>query len=192
MNTIRYIFLSLLLLISLARGAFAVEFNQLVPSKSTLSFSYKQMGASMEGQFRQFTADISFDPAKTHTAQAQLTVALASLDSGVSEADQEVAGKQWFNTKIFPTAHFVSTGVKALGGNRYEALGKLTIKGKSMDVSAPFTFKLEGASGVFDGTFILKRLDYAIGDGPWRDVSAVANEIQVKFHLVAVAASRKK
>ena len=86
----------------------------------------------------------------------------------------------------------MSTGVRALGGNKYEALGKMTIKGQTRDVVAPFTFKQDGASGVFDGGFVLKRMDFGIGEGPWADVSAVANEIDIKFHVVANAAPTKK
>lgn len=180
------------LLMSVWVEVHAIEFNQVLTDKSTLSFNYKQMSVPLEGKFRKFAARISFDPAKLNVAQAQLDVALASIDTGFSEADEEVVGKQWFNAKTYPSARFVSTGVKALGGNRFEARGKLTIKGKTLDVLAPFTFKAEGSSGIFDGAFTLKRLDYAIGEGAWSDVSAVANEIQIRFHLVAVAAPIKK
>lgn len=175
----------------LAGGANALEYNQVLSEKSTLRFSYKQMGVPMEGKFSKFTARMVFDPAKLNISQAQFDVDLASIDTGVAEADEEVKGKQWFNVKTFPTARFVSTGVKSLGGNRYEALGKLAIKGRELNVSAPFTFKPEGQTGVFDGSFTIKRLDYAIGEGPWADVSAVANEIQIKFHFVTVATVTK-
>lgn len=170
----------------------AAEFNQVQTGKSTLTFAYKQMGVPMEGKFQKFAARIAFDPAKASAAQAQIEVDLASIDTGFSEGDNEVLGKQWFNAKAYPAAQFVSTGVKVLGGNRYEVLGKLTLKGKLQDISAPFTFKPEGASAVFDGTFTLKRLDYAIGEGAWADVSAVANEVQIKFHIVADVSPVKK
>lgn len=185
-------YLIVVLLSAFIGGANAVEFNQVLADKSTLSFNYKQMGVPMEGKFRRFTARMIFDPVKISTAQAQLDVELASIDTGVTEADEEVVGKQWFNAKTFPTARFVSTGVKALGGSRYEVVGKLTIKGITRDVSAPFTYTQKGSTGIFDGAFVLKRLDYSIGEGPWADVSAIANEIQIKFHLVAIAAPSKK
>ncbi len=192
-NPYRY-FLPLigLLLIGAPFHAQAVEFNQMQIDKSTLTFAYKQMGVPMEGKFRKFVARIAFDPTRLSAAQAQIEVNPADIDTGLSDADAEVLGKPWFNAKVFPNAQFVATGVKALGDNRYEALGKLTLKGKSQDVSAIFTFKPEGAAGVFDGAFILKRLDYAIGEGAWADVSAVANEVQIKFHIVAYAAPIKK
>jgi polyisoprenoid-binding protein YceI len=175
-----------LLLLILPAAVHATDYNQV--QSSTLSFAYKQMGVPMEGKFSKSVLLIHFDPSSSSTAKAQFDVDLASIDTGSAEANEEVIGKQWFNTKVFPSARFISTGVKALGGNRYEALGKLTIKGKTREVTAPFSFKQEARTGIFDGAFVLNRLDYAIGEGPWADVSAVANEIQIKFHIVANAA----
>ena len=180
-------FFSLLLLAGAICGAQAAEFNQVQTGKSTLTFAYKQMGVPLEGKFGKFAVQIVFDPARINAAQARLEADLASIDTGSSEGNDEVAGKLWFNSKAYPAAQFVSSGVKALGGNRYEALGKLTIKGRTLDVSAPFTFKQEGAVGVFDGAFTLKRLDYAIGEGIWADVGTVANEVRIVFHIVTNA-----
>lgn len=182
---IRYL---LLLLAIAANSLFAAEFSQVQADKSTLTFAYKQMGVAMDGRFRKFTAKISFDPAKATAAHAQIEVNPADIDTGLSDADSELLGKKWFNTRAFPGAQFVSSSVKPLGGNRYEALGKLTIKGRAQDVTAIFTFKQEGSAGIFDGAFTLQRLDYAIGEGEWADVSAVANEVRIMFHIAATAA----
>ncbi|MBS0465139.1 MAG: YceI family protein, partial [Proteobacteria bacterium] len=38
----------------------------------------------------------------------------------------------------------------------------------------------------------LKRGDYGIGEGMWADYGTVANEVQIKFRLVAAAAAGKK
>ena len=172
--------------------ATAVEFKQVQVNESTVTFGYKQMGVPMEGKFAKFTAQTSFDPAKLAKAQARIDIDLASIDTGSEEGNDEVKAKAWFNTQAFPSAGFVSTSVKSLGGNRYEATGKLTIKGKTLDIVAPFTFQANGTRGLFDGVFTIKRLDYNIGEGVWTDVSTVANEIQIKFHIVLIAAPNKK
>lgn len=170
----------------------ASEFNQVQADKSTLAFAYKQMGVPSEGKFRRFAAAVVFDPARPAAASAQIDIDLASIDTGSKEGDEEVAGKLWFDAKSHPQARFVSSAVKALGGNRYEVTGKLTLKGKTREVSAPFTYRQEGAAAVFDGGFVLKRLDYAIGEGIWADVGTVANEVRIAFHVVASAAPAKK
>jgi polyisoprenoid-binding protein YceI len=170
----------------------ALEFKQVQTSESAVTFDYKQMGVPLNGKFNKFSAQVSFDPAKPATVQARLDIEVASIDTGSAEGDDAVVGKLWFNAKSFPTASFVSTGLKSLGGNRYEATGKLSVKGKTLDIVAPVTFQTTGNRGVFDGSFTIKRLDYAIGEGEWTDLSTVANEIPVKFHIVVNATPGKK
>ena len=175
----------LTLALATAFSAQAVEYTQVQTDKSTIHFTYKQMGVAVDGQFRKFASQITFDPAKPSAAKATFEVELASVDTGAPEGDQEVAGKPWFNTKDFPTAKFISTSVKALGGNRYEVAGQLTIKGKTQPVVAPTTVTVQGDQATFDGSFVIKRADFAIGEGDWADFSVVANEIQVKFKVLA-------
>lgn len=165
----------------------AAEFKTVQTDKSAITFGYKQMGVGMEGRFKKFSAQMDFDPAKLGNAKARLDVELASIDTGSSEADDEVGGKQWFNTKTFPSAHFASSSVKALGGNRYEVAGQLTIKGRTQNVVAPTAVTVQGNNATFDGAFVIKRADFAIGEGPWADFGTVANEIQIKFHVLAAS-----
>jgi polyisoprenoid-binding protein YceI len=186
---LHWLFIALLGLAATTEGA---EFNQVQLDKSAISFSYKQMGVSVDGKFRKFTAKLSFDPSKPTSASAQVEVDLASIDTGSSEGDEEAAGKLWFNSKAFPTAKFVSSSVKVLGPDRYEATGKLTIKGKTVDAVAPLTFKQTGNIGIFEGSFVMKRLDFAIGEGAWADVSTVANEVPVKFRITAAGNTAAK
>lgn len=172
-------------LFSLTANAAAAEFGTVLAEKSSLAFTSKQMGVPVDGHFDKFTASISFNPASPQQGSAKLEVNLASIDAGSPEATDEVAGKPWFNLKAFPSASFVSTGVKVLGGGRFEATGKLTIKGRTQAVTAPFSFREEGGNGVFDGSFVLKRLDFGLGEGVWADLDTVANEVSIKFRVVA-------
>lgn len=169
----------------LSTPANAVEYTTVATERSSIGFTSKQMGVAVDGRFRKFTAALNFDPAKPAAASARIDIDLNSVDAGSKDADDEVVGKQWFNVKVFPTASFVASGVKALGGERYEATGKITIKGKSQDVSLPFTVKQEGNHAIFDGSMVIKRLDFAVGEGLWSDVGTVANEVQIKFRFVA-------
>ena len=170
-------------------SAQAIEFNQLQLNKSALSFVSKQMNVPVEGQFKSFRSKLAFDPAKPAAARAELEIDLASIDAGSKDANDEVASKAWFDTKTFPVAKFVSTSFKSLGGNRYEVAGKMTIKGRTLDLITPVTLRQEGNSATFEGGLVLKRADYGIGEGMWADFGTVANEVQVKFRLVAAAAA---
>ena len=174
---------------SVANNAGAVEYTSVLADKSTLNFTSRQMGVPVQGSFSKFTSRVAFDPAKPEAAKVEISIDLASIDAGSKDANDEVVGKQWFNVRMFPSASFASNAVKSLGSGRYEVSGPLTIKGKTAPVTATFQFKPEGANGVFDGGFTLKRIDFAIGEGPWLDLSTVANEIQVNFHFVAAPAT---
>jgi polyisoprenoid-binding protein YceI len=176
----------------LAAAAHAEEYNVVVPDKSSVAFVYRQMNVPVEGRFGKFAAQLKFDPAKPAAANASIDIDLASIDAGSAEANDEVAGKLWFNTKAFPTARFVATSFRALGGNRYEAVGKLTIKGRTQDMAAAFAFTGQGRSGVAEGALTIKRADFAIGEGVWADFGTVANEVQIKFRLQAEVQANKK
>lgn len=183
---------SLVLMTLLTGAAQAAEFNTLHPDESRMSFVYKQMNVPVEGGFKRFNGRIGFDPAKPTQGRAEIDIELASIDAGSAEANDEVAGKPWFNTKQFPVARFVSTSVKPLGGNRFEVAGKMSIKGRTLGASTPATFRQEGATAVFEGSFVLKRADYGIGEGMWADFGTVANEVKIKFRLVASSAGKKQ
>jgi len=186
MNIMIKIFISALLLF--ASTVQAVEYQQFQVNQSALNFAYKQMGVNMQGKFKQFSAQMAFDPAKPVNARAHFEVNLASIATGSTDADEEVAGKLWFDAKTYPLASFTSTSVKALGANRYQVSGKLTIKGKTLDISTPVTIQTDGKRAIFDGSFNIKRLSYGIGTGEWADLSTVADDIQIVFHLIVFAA----
>ena len=169
----------------LCSNASAIEYSQVLAEKSTLTFTSQQMGVPVQGRFPKFLARVAFDPAKPEAAKVDITVDLNAIDAGSQEANDEVVGKQWFNVRMFPSASFVSTKIKALSASRYEVSGPLTIKGRAVPITATFTLKTEGAAAVFDGGFTMKRIDFAIGEGPWADGSTVANDIQVTFRIVA-------
>ena len=175
----------LTLALATAFSAQAVEYTQVQTDKSTIHFTYKQMGVAVDGQFRKFASQITFDPAKPSAAKATFEVELASVDTGAPEGDQEVAGKPWCNTRAFPTARFVSGTVTPLGGNKVEVAGQLTIKGKTQDVVVPATFTPQGNSGVFDGSFTIRRADFSIGEGSWAKFDIVANDVLIKFRITA-------
>lgn len=174
-----------------ASAAMAAELTQFSPEKSQITFVSKQMGVPVDGRFKKFEARIAVDPAKPETGKAQLDIDLASIDAGSSDADAEVKGKNWFNTAAFPKASFVSSQVRAVGAGRYEALGKLTIKGTTRDVVAPFSVKQEAGGAWFDGGFTLNRLQFRIGEGIWADTSTVADEIQIKFKVFVAGDSAR-
>ena len=152
-------------------------------SRSQITVQSRQMNVPVEAPFRKFTAQVSFDPNKPEASSARVEIDLNSFDIGDAETNENVKDRNWFDTKTYPIARFVSSSIRSTGAGRYEARGALTLKGKTADVVAPFTVKTAGADRIFEGAFTIRRLQYNVGDGVWRDTSVVADEVQIKFRL---------
>ena len=165
--------------------AYAVEYRAVVPQQSAIQFEFRQMGVPVKGGFKRFATQMRFDPAKPEAASAQVEIDLASIDAGSMEADEESASKLWFNRSVYPKAIFTASQVRALGNNSYEMRGTLTLKGKSRPMVVPVTYSPGKNLAIFDGAFILKRLEFGIGEGMWADVATVANEVKVSFRIAA-------
>ena len=154
-------------------------------AKSTVSAVFKQMNVPVESTFKKFSAAIDYDAAKPELAKASVDIDTASLDVGDADMNKEVAKKEWFNAAQFPKASFVSSSIKPLAPGKLSVTGKLTIKGKSSDVSFPLAVKTEAGKQVFEGALPIKRLAYNIGEGDWKDTSIVADEVIIKFRVTA-------
>jgi polyisoprenoid-binding protein YceI len=177
------IFMRTLPLIALAVIAAPVLAQPVNNGLSQIGFTLKELNVPVDGQFRQFDAKVNFDPVKLQASQADITIQTASIALPTTEADNQAKQKEWFDAAQFPTAHFVSTGIKPLSGGRYQVSGKLTIKGTTRDVTAAFSSRQEDGATVLEGTFPISRLAYKIGDGEWADTDTVADVVEIRFHL---------
>lgn len=157
--------------------------QKLLPAQSELNFVAKQMGVPMNGHFKKFDAQVTFDAAKLATSKVAFTVDMGSATLGSAEADSELPKATWFNVPKFPQATFTSTVIKALGAGKYEMAGQLSIKGQAREVLVPVTMSQTGALTVATGVLPIKRLAFKVGDGDWADTSMVADDVQVKFKL---------
>ncbi|WP_084382635.1 YceI family protein [Curvibacter delicatus] len=183
MNLIQSASRLLLVLAALGGTGTVLAQQKLVPAQSEIVFVSKQMGVPVEGRFKKFDAQISFNPAKPDTSKIAFTVDTGSATLGVPETDAELPKPTWFNVPKFPQATFQSSSVKGLGAGKFEVAGKLSIKGLSRDVVVPVTLTQNGAATTATGTFSLKRLAFKIGENEWSDTSMVADDVQVKFKL---------
>lgn len=156
---------------------------KLVPAGSDITFTFKQMGVPVDGHFKRFDAQLAFDPKKPEAGKVSLAIDLSAATLGDPQFDAELLKPEWFNAKKVPQATFQSTTIKALGGGKFEAAGKLSIKGQVRDVVVPVTLTQAAGTTTATGVVAIKRLDYNIGDGEWKDTSMVANDVQVKFKL---------
>lgn len=151
--------------------------------KSRITCVSRQENVPVEAQFKKFTAQIAFDPAKPEAGKVQIEIDVNSFDIGFVDFNEEAKSKSWFDARTFPRARFVSASMRGLGNGRFEARGPLTIKDKTIGIVAPFTYREDAGNGVFEGAFTIKRLQYNIGEGAWKDTDTVADDVQIRFRI---------
>jgi len=170
-------------MLAIALPAAAQAPKKIDRAKSSIRFVSTQMNVPVEGRFTRIDATVAFDPAKPEATKAEFEVDLGSIDMGSPEGETEAKRKPWLNVDAFPKATFVAESVKAAGPGKYVATGKLTIKGISQAISAPFSLTQDAGARVVEGQFTLKRLLFRIGEGPWSDTDTVADDVLVRFRF---------
>ncbi len=173
------------LLLSLCASVALAAGLKVDAAKSSVSATFRQMGVPIDAKFGKFVAQIDFDAAKPDNAKASVEIDVGSFDLGDPDYNSEVRKKEWFNAAQFPKASFVATKIRATGAGKLDVSGKLTLKGKTADVSFPMTVRKEGAAQLFEGSLPIRRLAFGIGEGEWKDTSIVADEVVIKFRVLA-------
>jgi polyisoprenoid-binding protein YceI len=172
-----------ILLLSLALPCAAAAADYTVqPAGSTLGFSNTFQGESFNGQFGQWTAAISYDPANLASSKFDVEVTLASVKTGDADRDGALPGPDFFDTAKFPKAHFVTTGFRQSGG-KVIADGTLTLRGVTKPVTLEVTFKPQGSGATLDVAGTVKRLDFGVGTGDYADTSVIGGDVKVIAHL---------
>lgn len=173
--------------------ASAATTHRLDPAASSLSFTFIQAGAKSEGRFREFDVSFVHAPGQLAASRLDVVVQVKSLDTGDRERDDILRGPDLFDVAKFPEARFNATQISKTGPDRYEALGGLTIRGITREMRVPLTFKNSVESGrsagKMTGEFVIRRLDFGVGQGEWKSTEWVGNEVTVSFSLRLPAAA---
>jgi len=182
MRTTVFVCSLLLCSVSVAAQKYAMD-----PAKSTLGFTATQTGADFDGRFDKFRAEVAFADSDLAGSKFDVVVETASVNTTDDDRDSTLRGADLFSVEKFPTGHFVTSSFVRAASGGYEAIGKLTIRDVTRDIRVPFTFQqsTEGGKPVawLKGGAKLKRLDYGVGQGEWKDTAWVGNDVKVSFSL---------
>ena len=156
----------------------------LQPRQSSLGFTGTQAGAQFQGSFDRFTADIRFDPKDLTASRFDVRIELSSVNTQDGERDDTLRSPDLFNVGKWPTGHFVAERFTDKGAGKFAATGQLTLRDVTRSVPIDFTFE-NGPDGAWlKGSAALKRLDFGVGQGDWKDTATVADEVQIRFALL--------
>lgn len=159
---------------------------QMIPEQSQLSFLATQNGAPVKGEFKHFTATISFDTSDLEHSQATIIVDIASVSTSYSELSTTLLTPDWFNATLFPKAEFKTTAITKTGNNTYQALGTLSLRDKVAPLT--LTFSTTDPSKIpvtVEGNTHFNRSTFGVGQGEWTSTNEIKDEVTVHFKLVA-------
>jgi polyisoprenoid-binding protein YceI len=150
--------------------------------QSRLQFTGIQAGAPFKASFHKFTALVDFSPDALAAAHFDVTIELASVDSGDKDRDGTMRGADIFDVAHFPTAHYVTRSFTQTASG-FSAQGALTLHGVTKDVKVDFEFTPAGDSAKLTGSAALKRLDFGVGQGDWKNTEWIGDTVKIDFSL---------
>jgi polyisoprenoid-binding protein YceI len=156
---------------------------------SDASFQVRHFVSNVRGRFTDFQGTIEGDPAKPEAAMVEFTVKAASIDTAQPNRDKHLRSADFFDAEKFPEITFKSTKVKAVGKDKYEVTGPLTMHGVTKPVTLLVTNLGTAGTGKdakfgFEATTTVNRKDFgivwnkALDDGGYMlgdDVTVVVN-----------------
>lgn len=109
------------------------------PTHSTVGFVARHLvAAKVRGRFTDFTGTVTIGDTP-ETSSVEATVVASSVTTDNEMRDGHLKSPDFFETDRFPTLTLTSTKVAPMGGDTYELVADLTIKGITKSV----TFDLE-------------------------------------------------
>ncbi|MDB5252202.1 MAG: YceI family protein [Flaviaesturariibacter sp.] len=138
--------------------AFAVPTGWAIARNHSIAFTT----SGVSGIFKTFSGTIAFDEANPAASRFDVTIDVASINTGNGLQNKHAKSADWFNAATYPSIRFTSKKfVKS--GAAYLVTGDLTVHGITREASLPFTFRKTPAGGLFTGTFAINRTDFRIG-----------------------------
>lgn len=118
-----------------AAPALAAEPWTLDRSHSAITFQADHLGYSVvHGRFREFDAEIMFDPEDIEATQVTVTVQADSIDTDWPRRDEHLISQDFLDVEEHPTITFASTGVEQTGENTARLIGELSMLGETREV----------------------------------------------------------
>ena len=183
----KHLFPALAIAVAISAPAYAAPAPAWTVDKaaSKVTFASSFDGAGFTGSFKTWDAAIRFDPANLAGSSVTATFNTASVATGDASRDKALPGADWFSSKTAPNATFKATSFKSLGGNKYQAIGTLTIRGVTKPLTLPFTLVTTGDTAKMTSSIGINRLAFGVGQGEWKTTAVVPGTVTVNINLTA-------
>jgi polyisoprenoid-binding protein YceI len=104
-------------------------------SHSSLAFSVRHMMiTNVRGEFQKISGTVLFDSKNPSSAKIDVSIDAGSINTREEKRDGHLKSADFFDVEKYPTITFVSERI-AKKGEGYEAIGDLTIRGTTKEVT---------------------------------------------------------
>jgi polyisoprenoid-binding protein YceI len=164
---------------SLNRAASSVGFS----ISGSMLFKVKR-----DGSFKDFTGNMTYDPADPSNTHMDLTVYTGSVDMHDAENTQLLKSPDFFDVEHFPTMHFVSASTATAPDGTISMTGDMTIRGVTKRLTIPVKMHRDsagaGLSGaIFESTFQIDRTEFGLNGVPKWGGLKVSVSKKVDIHI---------
>jgi len=119
------------------------------------NYSVKFTSSDPSGVFTGLKGTINFDEKNLAASKFDVSIDVASINTGNGMQNGHAKSAQWFDAEKFPLIKFTSTAITKTATG-YEAKGTLDLHGLQKETVIPFTF----TDNTFTGSFEVKREDF--------------------------------
>jgi polyisoprenoid-binding protein YceI len=119
-----------------AAPSLAAEPWTLDKSHAAVTFRADHLGFSVvHGVFREFDAEILFDPEDIEATEVSVTIDAASVDTFWEARDQHLRGADFLDVDNHPEITFISSSVEQTGEDTATVTGDMTLVGETREVT---------------------------------------------------------
>ena len=187
--------------LTIAAGPAPMVWNVDVPHTG-IGFSVKHFFTPVRGEFTDYTVDLVFDKENPENSSVNVTIDVASVDTGNERRDAHLMSGDFFDAETYPHITFQSREVVSVADDRIVVRGPLTIRDQTRDIELPVSIlgvraipqeMQEMLGGItelaaFEAGLEIDRNEYGVGTGSWAATMVVGGEVDID---IAVEANRK-
>jgi polyisoprenoid-binding protein YceI len=147
-----------------------------------------------EGQFKDFTGELAYDPHHPADTHVDLTVFTDSIDIRNADHNQLLKSGAFFDVDHYPTMHFESSSTDMKPDGTFAMTGDMTIHGITRRMTIPVKLREDSRGGlgaVFETTFQIDRTQFGLNGIPNMKGFKVSISKDVQIHIaIATALNR--
>ncbi len=152
------------------------------------------MVTSVRGYFHEFDGRLHLDAADPAASTAEVTIKVASLDTGQEQRDAHLRSPDFFDVETYPDMTFRSTEVTPVDEEAYRVVGDLTIRDQTRPVTLDVTYNgsakdpFGNLRAGFEGRGMVNRKEWGLTWNAALETGGfmVSDKIRIEFDVSAV------